>query len=174
MIKYIIILTLLLTGCTNDNKNPIVIRLPENTPLSENELRDSTISNIVGKQINIDDKEKKDFSAFENIEVDHDLSKLSGTMSQAIFSEFMYESDKYLGQTIKASGVYYEASNPNKEELFQGLLIVDTTQCCAGYLDIKFKDNQNKPNVDELIMLIGTLRQDENNVPYIEISDIIF
>ena len=175
MKKLLIILTLLLTGCQSSSKdNPIIIYLPSPTPALE-EVESNTIRSIIGEKVeqNIETIEK-DFSAFDNIVVDNDLTKLSGTMAQGVFGDFMYDSNKYLDQTIKVQGIYYEASNPDNDEIFKGILIVDKTQCCSGYLDIKLENNIIMPQANEEIMLIGTIKQDQEGLPYILLSDILF
>lgn len=175
MKKYLLLYILILTGCSSSNiEDPIIINLPESTPISEDIVQKKTVDNIIGSTVdnyNID----KDFSALDHVVVDHDLTKLSGTMSQAIFSDFMYEAHKYLNQTLKVEGLYYVASNPdNASEQFQGILIIDKTKCCQGYLDIKLLDGLSFPSAEEEIMIVGTLKIDENDIPYLEVSDILY
>lgn len=70
-------------------------------------------NDIIGTMIPMQNKDiDKDFSYLEDVEVDIDISGLSGTMAYAQVMNMTYAYTEYTGKSVKISGEYYAQHIP--------------------------------------------------------------
>ena len=154
MIKYIFITFILLTGCTKndyDLSNPIII--PTNNP---------NLNNPIG-EFYTPIENNNDYSVLNGIKVDYDLVTISDTLATATLSSLMYEPHTYRNKKIKILGTYYYEISPDQTQEFNGILRVDNTYCCVGYLEIRLPKDIKYPIVGSEMMLIGEYIEIDNN-----------
>lgn len=161
----IITITLFLSGCDSTNKtNKIILPTLNPNPV------------VVGEYFEIEEKEI-DSSSIDHIKVDHDLSKLSKTMSYAYLTRITDNPEDYLNETVKLRGVYYSGSIPDSDEVFHGIMLLDEAACCMGYIDIRLPSQVPYPEeLSEMVIIGKIIKWNQANFDYhiVEVTDYVF
>ena len=177
--KYLIILCMLLSlvGCSSDKEEEIDFSqfVDKNPQVSEDPLPTTTPhvpSNPVGEYFTPEEVDN-DYSSLKDIEVDNDISEANATIAYALVSNIMYEPLKYEGNTIKMVGTYTEHMIPPNNSIMKGIMLLDATQCCVGYLELLLPDSYDIEDGEE-IMIIGNVLVDKSiNVSKIEVTELV-
>lgn len=69
-------------------------------------------------------------TASEPLQVDLDLSKMSGTIVYAQIYNIQYDPGAYLGKVIRVRGYYSFFREPSNGHLYYACVIPDATACC--------------------------------------------
>ncbi len=170
----IIVLCLLIVGCqSNETNNKSLTEFPTiATPLPTVDSDKIPFGNIISVI-----ESDADFTSLDHINVDIDLVSLSDTMAYAMLSKVMYETDNYLNQSLKIKGIYHHEIAPNSDIEFNGILYIDSTNCCIGYLEIILPDDVDLPAVNSEILLIGEITSVEiggAKMAALKVTDYIF
>ena len=70
-------------------------------------------------------------SASEPVQVDLDLSQMSGTIVYAQIYNIMYDPGPYLGKVIRVRGYYSFFREPSNGNVYYACVIPDATACCT-------------------------------------------
>lgn len=119
----------------------------------------------------------KDFSEFDNVVVDIDISALSSTMATAQLNNMIYPYESYLGQTVKMNGEYYAQSATPNGVTYHFLLMMDETNCCQGVMEFMLPEGVDYPPMGSEIMIVGEYVLDITDMgeyPYLSVTDYIF
>ena len=89
--------------------------------------------------------EKHDFPELD-YEAEVDLTSMSGTMIFATVNDMMTNPDKYIGKTVKMSGVFdVYMDDPTSKNYYFSCLIKDATACCARGIEFVAADERTYP-----------------------------
>ena len=166
MSKFLIIVIVVFLGGCKNNEPISTIVLPTLNPNPT----------VVGEYFEIDEEEI-DSSSLDHLEVEHDLSKLSKTMSYAYLTRITDNPDDYLNETVKIKGVYYSGSIPDSDEKFHGIMLLDEAACCMGYIDIRLPDGVPYPKELSQMVIIGEIiewNQAGYDYHIVNITDYVF
>ena len=78
--------------------------------------------------------------------VDLDLTVMSGTMVYSVVSDMMENPEKYMGQTIKASGAYYASHYEQSDLHYHYLIIESAVGCCPQGLEFVWSGERTYPD----------------------------
>ena len=100
-------------------------------------------------------------------QVDVDLTLLSSTMVYSEVYAMMYETESYMGKTVKMKGLYSPFESAGKQ--YHACIVEDATACCAQGLEFEllgsyvYPDDYPQPGTE--ITVVGTfgVYQEEYN-----------
>ncbi|MCR5509708.1 MAG: hypothetical protein K6F54_01940 [Lachnospiraceae bacterium] len=91
--------------------------------------------------------------------IDVDLTMLSSTMVYSQVYDMMAEPEKYIGQTIRMSGMYSSFYDETLDKHYFACIIQDATACCAQGIEFELTDDYSYPDdypeEDDLITVTG-------------------
>ena len=85
-----------------------------------------------------------------------DLTKLSSTMVYSEVYNMMYETEQYLGKTVKMKGQLSVFESDSGRTYFT-CLVQDATACCAQGLEFELTEDYSYPEEWAEITVIGTV-----------------
>ena len=77
---------------------------------------------------------------------DIDLTTLSSTMVYSQVADMMYTPEKYVGQVVKAKGLFSVYHDNSKNKDYFAVLIQDATACCAQGLEFVWEGDHVYPD----------------------------
>ena len=80
--------------------------------------------------------------------VDVDLTQLSQNLMYSQAYDMIYNTEQYLGKTVRISGPYSSFTDPETNETHRACLIRDATACCTQGMEFELKD-ETQPLTDE-------------------------
>ena len=93
-------------------------------------------------------------TASEPLQVDLDLSKMSGTIVYAQIYNIQYDPGAYLGKVIRVRGYYSFFREPSNGNLYYACVIPDATACCmqgmefVPFTEPEYPDHFMEDNAD--------------------------
>ncbi len=103
-----------------------------------------------GQSTKADEKETPDSINKPDI----DLTILSSTMVYSEVSNIMQQPDRYIGKSIKISGIYLPMTGSDGTTQYPACLIQDATACCQQGIEFKTKDG-NYPKEGTMMIAQG-------------------
>ena len=88
--------------------------------------------------------------------VDIDLTRMSQTMMYSQAYDMIYNSESYLGKTVRISGPYNTFTDPETGKVHRAVLIRDATACCTQGIEFEPENADVSPAVDAEIIVSGT------------------
>ena len=88
--------------------------------------------------------------------IDIDLTKLSSTMVYSEVYAMMYSPEEYFGKTIKMQGSLDIYTDDSTGKTYYACIISDATACCSQGIEFVLKNEQNYPEIGEVITVVGT------------------
>ena len=114
--------------------------------------------------------------ASEPLQVDLDLSRMSGTIVYAEVYNLMYDPSPYLGKVLRIRGYYSFFRDPVSDSVYYACVIPDATACCMQ--GIEFVPVEEPADPDEYledsadITVTGRLEiYEDNGVSYLHLVD---
>lgn len=154
---------LLLTGCGNASA--------VNDPLADNSTAASVSSEApdpaLTESFGVPDRSGKD--------VEIDLTEFSPDMIYAEVYDMVYNSDNYVGKTVRVKGPFAYFQEADGREFFS-VLISDATACCSQgiefVLDGDYSYPEDYPALNTEIIVTGKFNYyKENNYTYVQLTD---
>ena len=101
-----------------------------------------------------------DAAAYAERTVDVDLTALNSNMRSAeITNMYVNEPSRYIGKTIRASGIYLMGQNPENNEMLH-IIYVEMDNCCAPSPILFFPNEDfSFPEYGEQIEIIGEFNE---------------
>lgn len=88
--------------------------------------------------------------------VDVDLTQLPQNLMYSQAYEILYNTEQYLGKTVRISGPYSSYTDPETNELHRACLIRDATACCTQGMEFEPADETlPMPEEEEIITVSG-------------------
>ena len=92
---------------------------------------------------------------------DYDFTKMGQSVAYSQLTDFMNEPTKYLGKTMKISGVYYAQPSEDGKTTYYYITLSDTTACCSAYIEFlsdsgKYPEKSSDPNNNQLVTITCT------------------
>ncbi len=87
-----------------------------------------------------------DESVLQTEGVDIDLTVLSSVMVYSQVYSLITDSDRYLGKTVKMSGMYACTDMTQSTEFYCACIIQDATQCCSQGIEFVLDDSYSFPD----------------------------
>ncbi len=75
-----------------------------------------------------------------------DLTVLSSTMVYSEVFNMMMEPEKYIGKTVKMSGMYSVYYDESKDKYYHACIISDATACCSQGLEFELTEDYKYPD----------------------------
>ena len=112
----------------------------------------------------------------ETVQVDLDLSVLSGTVVYAQVYNMMYDPDPFLGKVIRMSGYYNYFDDQANGVVYHACIIPDATACCAQGIEfVRAGDHawpDDYPEIGDRIMITGRLEiYEDQGTRYLHLVD---
>ena len=113
-------------------------------------------------------------TASEPLQVDLDLSKMSGTIVYAEVYNLMYDPAPYLGKVLRIRGYYSFFRDPVTDSVYYACVIPDATACCMQGIEFvpaeepADPDHYQEDSAD--LTITGRLEMyDDNGVSYLHL-----
>ena len=106
---------------------------------------------------------------------DIDLTTLSSTMVYSQVADMMYTPEKYVGQVVKAKGLFSVYHDDTKNKDYFAVLIQDATACCAQGLEFVWEGDHvypdDYPEAGKEITVMGKFNtyQEDNGATYCQL-----
>ena len=94
--------------------------------------------------------------AMDNGEETVDLSEMNATMVYSEVFAMMTEPEKYIGKTIKMTGVCNRYTDIETGADYYACIITDATACCAQGIEFRLPEGEAYPQMGSEITVIGT------------------
>ncbi len=178
-ISYLLVLTLVLTGCGGKQSSDSHVDNSQNS-----------VSDVISEQIqeyngetsddlkNSPESEGSENPDVENVyeEPDLDLSFYSGSVIFGKINEIAVNYEDYIGKVIKTKGKYYKFNNPHDNYFYFVCIVQDQTACCSAGLEFILKDEYRYPDdypiQEREIIVTGTLETyEEEGQKYLHLVD---
>ncbi len=78
--------------------------------------------------------------------VDLDLSEMSMTMMYSTLYNMLCYPEKYVGKSIRITGLFDVYENPDQHTFYPALLVSDATACCSAGIEFVLKGNPVYPS----------------------------
>ena len=102
-----------------------------------------------------------------NAAVDIDLTQLSSTMVYSEVYNMMTVPEKYIGKTVKMSGMFVNYTNQDGSMFYPACVIADATACCSQGIEFVLTDSTKYPEEGSEITVIGTFEgYEEDGLTY--------
>lgn len=82
-----------------------------------------------------------DTASDENVDID--LTVMSSDMVYATVYQLMFESEDYVGKTVKMRGTYYATWYERTQKYYHCVIIKDATACCSQGLEFIWEDGNH-------------------------------
>lgn len=112
----------------------------------------------------------------EPIQVDLDLSQMSGTIVYAEVYNLVYDPAPYLGEVLRIRGYYSFFRDPVSDNVYYACVIPDATACCMQGIEFvpaeepADPDHYQEDNAD--LTVTGRLEMyDDNGISYLHLTD---
>ena len=108
---------------------------------------------------------------------DIDLTTLSSTMVYSQVADMMYTPEKYVGQIVKAKGLFSVYHDESKNKDYFAVLIQDATACCAQGLEFVWEGDHvypdDYPEAGKEITVMGKFNtyQEDDGATYCQLLD---
>lgn len=93
--------------------------------------------------------------------IDIDLSALSDTVAYTEIYNMSREPDKYLGKTVKMTGISYKYFDQTTKKSYYECTIYDATACCTQGFEFQLKGNAKYPKDEEKVTVIGKFTKEK-------------
>ena len=115
-------------------------------------------------------------TASEPLQVDLDLSKMSGTIVYAQIYNIQYDPGAYLGKVIRVRGYYSFFREPSNGHLYYACVIPDATACCSAGIEFVWEGEhawpEDYPEIGTDIVVTGRLEiYQEDGYDYLHLLD---
>lgn len=146
----IILVVLVLTGCTTD----------VNKESSNNEL----VKTIDSTQQSGNSPVQSEVKYIGNETAEIDLSTFSSTMLFSELSRILSEYPTYIGKTIKINGLYSNMPySDGSANLYHYVLVTDSTACCQQGLEFVIENGTEYPVMGDNTCVTGVLESYTEN-----------
>ena len=115
-------------------------------------------------------------TASEPLQVDLDLSEMSGTIVYAQIYNIQYDPGPYLGKVIRVRGYYSFYREPTNDNVYYACVIPDATACCMQGIEFvwggehKYPDDYAEAGVN--VTVTGRLEMyEEGGINYLHLVD---
>ena len=91
--------------------------------------------------------------------VDVDLTRMSSTMVYSQVYDMLYNSEEYLGKTVRMKGTFSRYQNDYEQRDYLTCIVADATACCSQGLEFVPKDDavlNSMPEPGNEIIVTGT------------------
>lgn len=128
----------------------------------------------------LDTDENNDEETTNDSGIDVDLTTLSSTMVFAEVYNMLFNSDDYIGLTIKMNGMFALYQDSATGQLYFATIVQDATACCAQGIEFILAGDDNiypddYPELGSDITVIGEFDvYDENGVTYCTLREAYF
>ncbi len=108
---------------------------------------------------------------------DIDLTTLSSTMVYSQVADMMYDPEKYIGQIVKAKGLFSVYHDDNKNKDYFAVVIQDATACCAQGIEFVWEGDHvypdDYPEAGKEITVMGKFNtyQEDDGATYCQLTD---
>jgi len=103
--------------------------------------------------------------------IDIDLTSMKSTMVYATVYDMMMNPDKYVGKTMKMSGLYDQSYDYETEKYYHYVVIEDATACCQQGMEFVYGGRVDYPAVGAKIEVVGVFDcYDELGISYFYID----
>ena len=92
--------------------------------------------------------------AFNNDELDFDLSKMNPNMVYALIFDLMMDSEKYEGKTFKLKGDFFTTTGPQGNPVY-AVIIKDAQACCQQGIEFKYDFGGKIPETSRQVTVTG-------------------
>ena len=120
--------------------------LSEVPGLSENDGDDYSRQSGVSDNAPVPDMSGLDESVMQTEGIDIDLTVLSSIMVYSQVYSLISDPDRYLGKTVKMTGMYACTDTTEKENFYCACIIQDATQCCSQGIEFELDDTYSFPD----------------------------
>ena len=161
----IIVLSLIIliccSGCGNEKTNTPA-GTPSPSPVDSGRIENPTLP---------DGTETKEDPEPPAGEIDVDLTKMNSTMVYNEVYDMVNDPEKYMGKTIKMSGVFNASYYEPTDNYYYYVVIADATACCAQGIEFVWEGDHKYPddypkNGDEVIVTGVYGQYDELGITY--------